>query len=89
MRPVPQPFILLALILGLSAAGAQPKRITYNNQQLFLSGANLAWMNFANDLSPAPFDTVTFGGTLLQMHDAGGNASGLAAYQRHRHSGVQ
>jgi hypothetical protein len=31
-------------------------------------------MNFANDLGPSPLDTVTFGGVLLQMHDAGGNA---------------
>jgi hypothetical protein len=74
MRFVHHRFILLALILGVCAASAQPKRITYNNQQLFLSGANLAWMNFANDLSPAPFDTLTFGGTLLELHDAGGNA---------------
>ena len=69
-----RPLILLALVLGICAAGAQPKRIMFNSQQLFLSGANLAWMNFANDLGPSPFDTVTFGNTLLQMHDAGGNA---------------
>ena len=66
--------VSLALVFGICAAGAQPRRIVYNDQQLFLSGANLAWMSFANDIGPAPFDTVTFGTTLLHMHDFGGNA---------------
>ena len=74
MRPIHQWCVVLALVFGICAVGAQPRRIEYNDQQLFLSGANLAWMSFANDIGPAPFDTVTFGNTLLQMHDSGGNA---------------
>jgi hypothetical protein len=74
MRPIHRSFVIPVLLFIVGVAGAQPNRITYNHQQLFLSGANLAWMNFANDLNPLPFDTVTFGGILLQMHDSGGNA---------------
>ncbi len=73
MHFTPRVVMLLALLSLTGVASAQPRRIAYNNQQLFLSGANLAWMNFANDLSSEPFDTVTFGGILLQMHDHGGN----------------
>jgi hypothetical protein len=66
--------VVLIVLFGMAAAQAQPKRIGYNHQQLFLSGANLAWINFANDIGPGPTDTATFGGILLQMHDHGGNA---------------
>ena len=48
--------------------------IKYNNQQLFLSGANLAWMSFANDIGPGARDFTAFGDILLQMHNHGGNA---------------
>lgn len=53
---------------------AQSNRIAYNNQQLFLSGANLAWVNFANDIGPGVTDYNTFANVMLQMHDNGGNA---------------
>jgi len=48
-------------------------RIQYNNQQLFLSGANLAWLNFANDIGPGTRDYSQFGGILVQLHSHGGN----------------
>ncbi len=64
----------LVVLLFTQAAFSQMNRITYNNQQLFLSGANLAWVSFANDIgSPTPPDTTTFGNILLQMHNHGGN----------------
>jgi hypothetical protein len=53
---------------------AQPNRIQYNNQQLFLSGANLAWVNFANDIGPGQTDFNAFASKMLDMHDHGGNA---------------
>jgi hypothetical protein len=54
---------------------SQPaSRIDYNNQKLFLSGANLAWADFANDIGPGNTDTIRFGDVMLQMHDNGGNA---------------
>ena len=53
---------------------SQTNRVEFNNQQLFLSGANLAWLSFANDIGPGYTDLTTFGNILLQMHDHGGNA---------------
>jgi hypothetical protein len=50
----------------LSSASAQP-RVEFNDRQLFLSGSNIAWINFANDVGPGQtnfnafrimFDTV-------------------------------
>lgn len=48
--------------------------IRYNSQQLFLNGANLAWMSFGNDVGPGPRDFTAFGDILLQMHNHGGNS---------------
>ncbi len=62
------------LLLGVASSHAQPKRILYNDQDLFLSGANLAWLSFAHDIGPGSTDLATFGDVLLQMHDHGGNA---------------
>jgi hypothetical protein len=53
---------------------AQPKRIAYNNQQLFLNGVNLAWVNFGSDIGPGSTDFDQFADILLQVHNNGGNA---------------
>jgi hypothetical protein len=66
--------LCLTALLLTHAAFAQPTRVRYNNQQLFLSGANLAWLSFANDIRPGRTDFLTFADVLLQMHDNGGNA---------------
>jgi len=67
-------FVWLAALLFSQVAFSQTNRIKYNNQELFLSGANLAWLSFANDLGRGFRDSTTFGDILLQMHDHGGNA---------------
>jgi hypothetical protein len=68
----------LVLVAGLFlltlSAFAQPKRIAYNNQQLFLNGSNLAWVSFASDLGPGSTDFNQFADILLQVHNHGGNA---------------
>jgi len=56
------------------AAFSQINRIRYNNQDLFLSGGNLAWISFANDIGPGHRDYSSFADLLLQMHNHGGNA---------------
>ncbi len=66
--------LLLAALFVSHAALSQTNRINYNDQKLFLSGANLAWLSFANDLGRGFTDSATFGDILLQMHDHGGNA---------------
>jgi hypothetical protein len=65
----------LVFFLVAPAAFSQMNRITYNHQQVFLNGANLAWVNFANDVgTPTSTDTAAFGNIFLQIHNAGGNA---------------
>ncbi|MCX6133204.1 MAG: Ig-like domain-containing protein [Ignavibacteriales bacterium] len=54
--------------------GFSQSSVKYNNQQLFLSGSNLAWLSFANDIGPGTRDFTAFGDVLLQMHNHGGNA---------------
>jgi Bacterial Ig domain/Secretion system C-terminal sorting domain/Carbohydrate binding module (family 35) len=65
---------LLATLLMLHTGYAQSNRMRYNNQDLYLSGANLAWINFAHDIGPGQTDFDAFAEILLQMHDHGGNA---------------
>jgi Bacterial Ig domain/Carbohydrate binding module (family 35)/Secretion system C-terminal sorting domain len=64
--------ILLACVPWQALAQA---RIHYNNQDLFLSGANLAWLDFSHDVGPGPTDFTSFGDILLQFHDHGGNTA--------------
>ncbi|NWF89323.1 MAG: T9SS type A sorting domain-containing protein [Ignavibacteriaceae bacterium] len=66
--------ILAAVIIFNAVLISQSNRISYNNQQLFLSGANLAWVNFANDIGPGETDFNSFATVMLDMHDNGGNA---------------
>ncbi len=73
MRGFVRLLAIAVCVSSLASVHAQPGRVSYNNQQLFLSGANLAWMSYANDIGPGLTDTATFGNTLLQMHDHGGN----------------
>jgi hypothetical protein len=64
---------LLVFLISYSVI-SQTNRILYNDQQIFLSGANLAWVNFANDIGPGQTDYNAFANTMLDMHDHGGNA---------------
>jgi hypothetical protein len=74
MRSATRLSLWLAAFLLSQAAFSQTNRIRYNHQDLYLSGANLAWLSFANDLGRGFADSATFGDILLQMHDHGGNA---------------
>jgi hypothetical protein len=66
---------LLALAFLVStAAVSQPDRVRYNGQDLFLSGANLAWVSFARDVGTGSLDSNRFADVMLSMHDRGGNA---------------
>jgi len=61
------------ILTGISIL-AQPNRILYNNQEIFLSGANLAWANFAKDIGPGETDFGRYADVMLRQHDHGGNA---------------
>ncbi|MDP4183585.1 MAG: Ig-like domain-containing protein [Bacteroidota bacterium] len=68
-------FILLSFLPLLSFA--QKNRISYNNQELFLNGANIAWVNFARDIGGGSTDFETFNKIFREIHDSGGNSMRL------------
>ena len=63
-----------ALLMVTQSALSQSGRVKYNNQSLFLSGANFAWINFASDIGPGATDFTRFADIMLAAHDHGGNA---------------
>jgi hypothetical protein len=65
--------ILVCLSAAVSPSLSQG-RISLNNQQVFLNGSNIAWVNFAADLGPNPIDTVAFRTVFDSIHAHGGNA---------------
>jgi hypothetical protein len=68
------PLIFTLSLVVAANSFAQGNRIRYNNQDLFLSGVNLAWMSFANDVGPAITNYDAFADFFLAIHDSGGNA---------------
>jgi plastocyanin len=67
--------IFLIIILSLSSMlSAQDNRIEYNNQKLFLSGTNLAWINFARDIGPSTTDFPGLEKAFKMVSDNGGNS---------------
>jgi hypothetical protein len=69
-------FGIPAIILVCLNAAVAPSqsRIPFNNQQVFLDGSNIAWVNFSGDLGPNPVDTVSFRTVFDSIHAHGGNA---------------
>jgi len=63
--------VLLSTVLSIYA---QDNRIEYNGQELFLNGANLAWIDFANDIGTDNVDFRQFGAVFREMHDYGANS---------------
>ena len=55
-------------------AFAQGNRIFYNKQELFLSGSNVAWINFARDIGPGATNFSKFSQIFAEMKAAGGNS---------------
>ena len=68
--------ILVVILLLAAPTALAQNRIHFNGQYLFLSGANLAWQNFANDIGPNPStpDTNHFADVFNQIHANGGNS---------------
>jgi hypothetical protein len=65
--------VWLVLLLFAPTAFSQ-NRIHYNNQNLFLSGSNLAWVSFANDVGTGNPDTIAFINAFNAINSSGGNA---------------
>lgn len=68
-------FIILFLMIIVNLAQAQvDNRISYNNQDLWLNGGNVAWVNFARDVGPGNTPINDFEKMYTQVNENGGNA---------------
>ncbi len=63
----------LSMIISLVQAQVD-NRISYNNQELWLNGGNVAWVNFANDVGPGNTPINDFEKMFTQVNENGGNA---------------
>lgn len=66
--------VVAFLFMVFSVIHAQNNRIEYNGDQLFLSGANIAWVNFAYDIGPGETNFERFGEIFKETHDFGANS---------------
>ncbi len=71
--------VLLAALFVVAPSVAQERldRVAFNNSELFLSGGNVAWINFARDIGPGPTNLPVFNGMFEELHNNGGNAMRL------------
>ena len=56
---------------------APPDRIAFNDQEVFLSGGNVAWVNFARDIGPGTTNLPRFESMFQQLSQSNGNAMRL------------
>jgi hypothetical protein len=61
-------FVMPVLLL------AQPDRVNHNGRRLFVSGGNIAWINFGGDVGPGTTDLAGFGAMFREVRDNGGNS---------------
>jgi len=65
---------LLFVFLTLNYTIAQPSdRITIGDQELFMSGGNIAWINFARDIGPGNTRLDVFEEIFREVNEHGGN----------------
>jgi hypothetical protein len=67
----------LLLLTGFVATAQPDDRIPFNGQELWLSGGNVAWVDFAGDIGPGSTDLATFEEIFQDVQDNGGNAMRL------------
>lgn len=68
--------IALELLLFFNVR-SQNNRIEFNNKQIFLNGANIAWINFGADVGPGKTDFDGFKNMFGEVHNYGGNCMRL------------
>jgi hypothetical protein len=67
--------LLLLLVLSLQKTYSQSQsRISYAGKDIFLSGMNVAWVNFAQDIGPNPPDLDSLNTIFRTIRKNGGNA---------------
>jgi hypothetical protein len=65
--------VVLILSLALQHSAQAQNRIKFYGRDLFMSGMNVAWVNFAADLGPGTVDTAQFREIFKTIHENGGN----------------
>lgn len=70
-------FSVFLFVLFAAASTFAQSRINFNHQQLFLSGANFAWVNFARDIGLGTTNFTRFEQIFQGVHANGGNAMRL------------
>jgi len=65
---------LLILISSVLVQAQVDNRINYNDQDLWLNGGNVAWVNFASDVGPGTTAFDDFEAMFTQVRENGGNA---------------
>lgn len=82
-------FVLLLYFSFYGSAQDKKDRIRFNNQDLFLNGANIAWNQFANDIGPdSETNLEHFRKIFAEVHDAGGNSMRIWLHTTGAHSPV-
>jgi hypothetical protein len=67
--------IILAVFLTISFQNIYSQsRIHYANKDIFLSGTNIAWINFANDIGPGAPNIAAFNEVFRAVRQNGGNS---------------
>lgn len=75
-RPILASFLLTLLAFGAAPVAAQ-STIPFNDQDLWLSGGNVAWVNFSGDIGPGNTNLAQFETIFQELHASGGNAMRL------------
>lgn len=68
---------LIFLCINYVSAQESPNKIEVNNQQLWISGSNVAWVDFARDLGPGGARLSEFNLAFQELRANGGNAMRL------------
>jgi Carbohydrate binding module (family 35)/Secretion system C-terminal sorting domain/Cellulase (glycosyl hydrolase family 5)/Bacterial Ig domain len=66
--------LVVFIIISFQFSVLGQNRIQYNGKDIFISGINIAWVNFASDLGPNPPDLSQFRKEFQTVRDSGGNA---------------
>ena len=69
-------FLLVALVAS-AAPGLAQETVRFNDQDLWLSGGNVAWVDFSRDIGPGATNLARFEEAFSDLHASGGNSMRL------------
>jgi len=73
--------LLVGIISGILCAETSENRITLpSGKKIFVSGMNLAWINYGRDFADEPLDTNEYKYALQNIRVAGGNTARIWVY---------